>query len=78
MLHLLKGPVLGHITEDRRRKKAQHLTGFEPMTSRVLLQRRVLYRCATTTARLNSLSQETSLRSPCPPLTSRLRLSADR
>ena len=33
MLHLLEGPVKGHITEDRKRKKAHHQAGIEPMTS---------------------------------------------
>ena len=36
-----------------RRKKAQHMVGIEPMTSRVLLRRRELFRCATTAALLN-------------------------
>ena len=33
MLHNLKGLVKGHITEDRKRIKAQHPAGIEPMTS---------------------------------------------
>ena len=33
MQHLLKGPVQGHITEKRRRKKAQNLVGIQSMTS---------------------------------------------
>ena len=31
-----------------KKKKAQHSAGFKPTTSRVVLRRRVLYRCATT------------------------------
>ena len=33
MQHLLKGPVKGHTNEDKKRKKAQHPTGIELMTS---------------------------------------------
>ena len=33
MLLLLVGPVLGHITQDRGRKKAQPLAGIKPSTS---------------------------------------------
>ena len=33
MSHLLEDPVKGHITEDRRRKIAQHPAGIEPTTS---------------------------------------------
>ena len=38
------------LRDRKRRKKAQHLAGIKPTTSRVLLRCRVLYRCATTTA----------------------------
>ena len=52
MLHLYAGPELrSHYWLDREdKKKAQHLMGFEPTTSRALLHRRVLYRCALTAA----------------------------
>ena len=40
------------------RKKSRHPVGFEPTTSRVMLCRYVLYRCATTTAQRNSLILE--------------------
>ena len=33
-----------------KKKKAQHSAGFKPTTSRVVLRRRALYRCATTAA----------------------------
>ena len=36
------------LQRDRKRRKIQHLAGIELMTSRVLLRRRMLYRCATT------------------------------
>ena len=33
MLHLRESPVLGHLSEDRQRKKAQYPTGIKPMNS---------------------------------------------
>ena len=33
MLHLLEGPLEGHITENRRRRKAQHSAGIKPTNS---------------------------------------------
>ena len=51
-VHLHEGPKLRmhywNVREEK--KKAQHLAGSEPTTRKVLLRRRVLYRCATTTA----------------------------
>ena len=54
VLHLYEGPDLRtHYWLDREeKKKAQHLEGFKPTNSRVLLRRRVLYRWATTPARV--------------------------
>ena len=37
------------LLRDRKRRKKQHLAGIEPTTSRVLLRRRKLYRCTSTT-----------------------------
>ena len=42
------------LRDRKRRKKAEHLTGIKPMTSRVLLSRPLLYHCATTAAHRNS------------------------
>ena len=51
LLQLHEGPELRtHYRKDRAEIKAHHLAGFKPTTSRVLLQRRVAYRCATTAA----------------------------
>ena len=52
VLHLCEGPELRrHYWQDRKeKKKAKHPAEFEPTTSRVLLCRRALYRCATTAA----------------------------
>ena len=36
MLHLPKGPVKGHITEARKRKKDQPQAGIEPTTSHLM------------------------------------------
>ena len=55
MLHLLAEPDLGRTSEGKKeKKKAQHLAGFKPKTSRVLLLRQVRYHCATTDALLPS------------------------
>ena len=58
MLYLLEGPVKGHITEDRKIKKAKHVAGIEPICS--LLLRGALYRCATTAAPLGCLIQNST------------------
>ena len=50
MLHLLEGPVLGHISEDGRRKKAQQTGGNS--THDLPVTRYALYRCATNAALL--------------------------
>ena len=47
VLHFLEDTLL---RERRRSRKALHLAGIKPMTSRIFLCRDVLYRCATTTA----------------------------
>ena len=50
VLHLREGPELRmHFDWMEKRKKAQHPLRLEP-TTRVLLHRHVLYRCATTSA----------------------------
>ena len=52
MLHLFVGHDLRshYWLDSEEKKKAQHLMGFEPSTSRALLHRHLLYRCALTAA----------------------------
>ena len=53
MMHLFEGPVNGHITKDRRRKKSQDPAGIEPTTS---VTRCALNRCAATAAQQSTSS----------------------
>ena len=58
MRDLIKDTLLRDI---KRRIKAQHPVGIEATTSRVLLCRHVLYRCATTAA-LTPIEKKSLLR----------------
>ena len=51
MMHLLEGPVYGHITKDRRRKKSQDPAGIEHTTS---VTRCALTHCSATAAQKQS------------------------
>ena len=51
MLHFLKGPLKGHITEDGRRKKPSTLLGGN-QTHELSVTRFLFYLCAITAARL--------------------------